>query len=236
MISILENGFKQLNIQYDTNTIENFIKYKDLLLEWNKKINLTAITDDEGIAVKHFLDSISPLNVIDFRNKSVIDVGTGAGFPGLPIKIIEKSVKLTLLDSLNKRINFLDEVISLINIENTRTIHGRAEDVAKDNQYREKFDIGISRAVANLPILLEYCMPFVKVNGYFVCLKGPNVEDEIIEASKALSVLGGIVDKVEKIELPNSDIVHTVIIIKKIRQTPTTYPRKAGTPSKKPIK
>lgn len=235
-MGILEDGFKQLNILYDESTINNFLKYKELLLEWNNKINLTTITDDEDIDVKHFLDSISPLNVIDFKDKSVIDVGTGAGFPGLPIKIVEKSIKLTLLDSLNKRINFLDEVISSINADNAVTVHGRAEDAARDKEYRENYDIAVSRAVANLPVLLEYCMPFVKVNGYFVCLKGPNVNEEINEATKALNVLGGVVERIEKVELPHSDIVHSVIIIKKIRQTPTVYPRKAGTPSKKPIK
>ncbi|SHK04313.1 16S rRNA (guanine527-N7)-methyltransferase [Tepidibacter formicigenes DSM 15518] len=234
---ILKNGLNELNISIDDFKIDKFEKYKDLLVEWNKKINLTAIEDEKEIYIKHFIDSLSCLikNYIKDNDK-IIDVGTGAGFPGIPLKVCLNDLNLTLLDSLNKRINFLKEVCSSLELENVEFVHGRAEDFGKDEKYREKYDIATARAVASLPILLEYCTPFIKVGGYFVCLKGPSIGEELKESKKAMDVLG--MEFVEKIDvkLPFTDINHNILILKKVKNTPTKYPRKAGKPSKNPIK
>lgn len=212
-----------------------FEKYMKLLVEWNKKVNLTAITEHDDIILKHFVDSLTIEKYIN-NGASVIDVGTGAGFPGIPLKIYNESLDVTLLDSLNKRINFLNEVIKELDLEKIKTIHLRAEDGGKDKMLREKFDVATSRAVANLSTLSEYLLPFVKVGGEAICMKGPNVEDELKDAKKAIKILGGEVEKNEKIVLPNSDIERNIIIIKKVKPTPKSFPRKAGTPSKAPIK
>lgn len=240
-LRILTSALEEVNISYDDDIINKFEVYKNLLIEWNEKVNLTSITDDEGIAIKHFVDSVICLKHFDFKNKTMIDVGTGAGFPAIPIKVMEPSVNITLLDSLNKRINFLGEVCSKLNLTNFSLEHGRAEDYCISSgklksEFREKYDIAIARAVANLSALLEYCLPFVKVGGYFICLKGPDVEEEVKESKKALETLGGQVENIIKIQLPLTDIVHSIILIRKFRQTPTLYPRKAGTPTKNPIK
>ena len=210
--------------------------YKELLVEWNQKINITSIEDEEEIDIKHFLDSLTPLKTgLIKKGVKVIDIGTGGGFPGLPLKIVVDSMNLVLLDSLMKRINFLDEVINNLKLDNAITIHGRAEDYGQDKLYREKFDIAISRAVASLDTLCEYSLPFVKVGGYFIAMKGKNVEEELEESKKAVSLLGGeLVDKL-LVEIPKSDIVHSLIIFKKISETPTKYPRQAGKPKKKPL-
>lgn len=210
----------EAGISYDT--AKSLSVYKDMLLDYNAKINLTAITDEKEIAIKHFLDSLSPLAYTDFINKAVIDVGTGAGFPGLPIKIAEPTVRLTLLDSLNKRITFLKAVAEALSLKNISFIHSRAEDAARTS-LREAFDIALSRAVAALPTLAEYCLPFVKVGGLFIALKGPEPSEEITSAKKAIALLGGEITAIKPVSLP--DCSHTLIIISKTSPTPAAYPR-----------
>ena len=226
------------NNQYINNLnnykIKQLYNYMELLLDWNKKINLTAITEPKEIIIKHFIDSMTINKYIE-NNSNIIDIGTGAGFPGLPIKIINDNISVTLLDSLNKRIKFLDEVISNLNLEKVKTVHSRAEDAAQNKQYRQKFDFAVSRAVAPLNYLLEYMLPFVKINGKCICMKGSNYKEELNDAETAIFKLGGEVEKTEKIKLPNTNIERNIIIIKKIKNTPKEYPRKAGIPKKMPI-
>ena len=212
-----------------------FDKYMQLLLEWNEKINLTAITEPSQIILKHFIDSSSILKYIKDNDK-IIDVGTGAGFPGIPIKIMNKNLDITLMDSLNKRINFLNEVIQKINLDKIKAIHARAEELGRNKKHREVYDVAVSRAVANLSTLLEYLMPFIKVGGICICMKGPNIEEELKTAENAIVELGGSLEKVDNFYLPNSDIERNIIIIKKIKKINDKYPRKAGTPAKEPIK
>lgn len=230
---IIELG-EQIGININEEQLKKFNLYKDLLKEWNEKINLTAIIEDEDIVLKHFIDSLTIEKYIS-QDSNMIDIGTGAGFPGLPLKIIRNDLKVTLLDSLKKRLLFLNEVKEALSLKDTYLIHGRAEDIAKDDKYREKYDIATARAVANLATLAEYCLPFVKINGYFVCMKGNNIS-EVDEAKKAIEILGGKIVKIENLMLPNSDIERNIIIIQKVKLTPKEYPRKAGTPSKSPIK
>ena len=234
-MELLKTSAEKMGIELSQNQLEKFDLYKKLLLEWNEKMNLTAITDDEGIAIKHFADSISVLPLIENKNASLIDVGTGAGFPGIPLKIANDGFKVTLLDSLNKRITFLEEVKKELGITNLECIHSRAEDGGRNADLREKFDYCVSRAVARLSVLSEYCMPFVAVGGYFISLKGPDAVEELTEAQKAISVLGGKVEKVVEITIPESDLKHCAVVIKKIKSTPKAYPRKAGTAAKKPL-
>lgn len=235
-VDTLIKGLQELNIDVNDNIIEAFKTYKELLKEWNEKINITAIKDDVEIDIKHFLDSVTVLNTGYIKDGlKIIDIGTGGGFPGVPIKILKKDTEVVLLDSLNKRLTFLNEVINKLNLKGIRTIHGRAEDYGNDKDYRESFDIAVSRAVASLNILSEYCLPFVKVGGYFIAMKGPGAEDEIEDGKRALKLLGGSLEDRLDIKLPNSDITHTLIIIKKISKTPTKYPRNAGKPKKNPL-
>lgn len=236
MKNLLKNACNELNLNIDDSQIDDFLKYKDLLLEWNEKINLTAITDDREVILKHFVDCLTVCKFVDFNNKSFIDVGTGAGFPALPIKIFCKDSNPTLLDSLNKRINFLKTVGDELNLNNIKYVHSRAEDAGQDPMFREKYDFCVSRAVANLSVLAEFDLPFVKVGGYFIALKGPLLDSEIVEAKKAITTLGGEVEKIETIKIPFTDIEHKIVFIKKLRQTPKQYPRKAGKVSKSPIK
>lgn len=227
-----EAGLELTETQY-----EGFIKYMRLLQEWNEKINLTAITEDEEIIKKHFIDCIKAFKSEEIRNaKTIIDVGTGAGFPGLPIAIMNPNCEVTLLDSLNKRINFLNLVVKELNLKNVKTIHSRAEDGARNKDLREKFDIATSRAVANMAVLSEFCLPYVKTNGHFVALKGPAVDDELKDAEKAIKTLGGEFKSVIEIEIEDTDLKHNIVEVKKIRQCPKIYPRKAGTVNKDPIK
>ena len=214
---------------------EKFYKYMNLLNEWNKKINLTAIEEPKEIITKHFIDSLSILGYIE-ESEKVADIGTGAGFPGIPIKIAKSSIEMTLIDSLNKRIGFLNEVIKEIELNNIEAIHSRAEETGQNKKYRESFDIVTSRAVAKLDVLVEYMLPLVKVGGKCICMKGPDCEQEIKDAKKAINVLGGTEINIEKFTLADTDINRTIIIIKKENPTPSTFPRKAGTPIKKPIK
>lgn len=211
-----------------------FSTYMDLLLEWNEKMNLTAITDKDEIVLKHFIDSLTISKYIK-DNSKVIDIGTGAGFPGIPLKIYNDSINVTLLDSLNKRVNFLNEVIQTLDLKQTVAIHGRAEDYAKEPRFREKFDVATSRAVSNLSTLLEYMLPFVKKDGICVCMKGANVDEEIKNAKNALNLLGGKIEKIDTFYLPNSDVKRNIVIVKKIKNTIKKYPRNAGTPAKKPL-
>ena len=218
----------------DNVSAEKFAVYMELLREWNEKINLTAITDEEGILVKHFFDSCSISEFVD-NNSKIIDVGTGAGFPGLPLKIVNDTLNITLVDSLNKRINFLNEVKNKLGLKNVETVHGRAEDVGIDNKYREKYDFVVSRAVAELRILVEYLLPLVKVGGKVIAMKGPNIDEEVENAKKAVKLLGGEIERIESFRLGNTDNERTVIIIKKIKNTESKYPRKAGIPRKNPL-
>lgn len=223
-----------INIEINNEQTEKFYKYMKLLQEWNEKINLTTITDEEEIILKHFVDSLTALKYINDNDK-LIDVGTGAGFPGIPIAIMMPNTQITLLDSLNKRINFLNEVIRKLDLKNVQTIHSRSEDCGKDISKREKYDIAIARAVANLTILSEYLLPFVKIGGKMICMKGSNVEEELNNAEFAIKELGGEVTLKDEFCLPYSDIKRNIIIAKKVQYTPKKYPRKAGLPSKEPI-
>lgn len=227
-------NLNEIDLKLTDEQIKNFYIFMNLLIEKNKVMNLTGITEPREVILKHFIDSLTILKYID-KNSSVIDVGTGAGFPGVPLKIAENSLEMTLLDSLNKRINFLNEVIENTSLNNIKTIHGRAEEFGKNTEYREKYDFSISRAVAPLNILLEYMMPFIKVGGKCICMKGGNCEDEIEDTKNAIRILGGELEKIEKFNLPNSDNNRTILIIKKVKKTDSQYPRNAGIPRKKPL-
>ena len=228
----MERKAKKLKMNITREQANKFYTYMNLLIEWNKKINLTTIVESEDIINKHFIDSMTIIPYLD-KQDTIVDIGTGAGFPGIPVAIMRKENMITLVDSLNKRISFLNEVKGLENIEIIKNVHSRAEDFAKDN--REKFDIATSRAVASLPILLEYLLPLVKVGGKCICMKGAEVEEELKLGQKAIEVLGGKIEKIDNFTLPETNISRNIIIIKKIRKTPEKYPRKAGTPTKEPI-
>ena len=230
IIEILENH------GIDNTTSEAFGKYYQLLIEWNEKINLTAITEETEVAYKHFIDCMSVFNSeVIADGAKVIDIGTGAGFPGIPMKLYNKSLKITLLDSLNKRINFLSEVISQLQLSDMTTLHGRAEDYGVNKAHREQYDICVSRAVANLATLSELCLPFVKVGGYFIAMKGPKAQEELDAAKNAIKLLGGKVEKVVNYDISDTDYDHNMILIKKISATSTKYPRKAPKPAKEPL-
>ena len=225
-----------LGISLSDKQIEQFLNYYELLVEWNSFMNLTAITDFDEVILKHFVDSISLCKYISVQHgDTLIDIGTGAGFPGIPIKIICPDCKITLLDSLNKRINFLNTVIEQLHLTDIITIHGRAEDIAKTKEHRENYNYAISRAVANLSTLSELCIPFVKQNGYFISYKSEKGNEELLEAKNAIEILGGSVDKQISYQLPDSDLSRNLILIRKRNITPKKYPRKAGTPSKEPL-
>ena len=213
---------------------DQFSKYMELLLDWNEKINLTAITEKDQIVLKHFIDSLTISDLIDNDSK-VIDVGTGAGFPGIPLKIYNETLRITLVDSLNKRVNFLNEVIKELDLKNISAKHARAEEFARLNNQRECYDYAVSRAVANLSTLVEYLLPFVRVGGKCICMKGPNIEEELNNSKNALKLLGGEIEEVKGLVLPDSEMERKIVIIKKIRKTDKNYPRKAGMPSKKPL-
>lgn len=237
------NDLEELHISLSDVQFDQFLTYYEMLVEKNKVMNLTAITEFDEVMKKHFVDSLSLVKVCELSgNLSVIDVGTGAGFPGIPLKIAFPDLRLTLLDSLQKRVGFLQEVIAKLNLQNAEAIHGRAEDFAKPGQLRESFDLCVSRAVANLSTLSEYCLPYVKVGGKFISYKSDKVNmesegnrTEIEEAEHAISVLGGKLAEQREFTLPSSDIYRNLIVVEKNRPTPKQYPRKAGTAAKKPI-
>ncbi len=234
-----KHGLEELNVSLTDEQIQQFLQYYEMLVEKNKVMNLTGITEFEEVIQKHFLDSLSLIRVIPDlaeRNLAIIDLGTGAGFPGIPLKIAFSNLEITLMDSLNKRINFLNEVIDALRLENVTAIHGRAEEMAANATYRQQYDLCVSRAVSNLAVLTEYCLPFVVKGGMFVSYKSADSDTEIQEAKKAISILGGKLEKVDKFELPDSDLGRAFVCIKKVKDTPRKYPRKAGTPAKLPLK
>lgn len=216
--------------------LAQFTRYYELLVKWNEKMNLTAITEAHEVAVKHMVDSLSAYDLALFNGTvSIIDVGTGAGFPGLPLKIFCPDAKLTLMDSLNKRVNFLQTVVDELGLEGVSCVHARAEEGARMKQYREQFDLAVSRAVARLPILCEYCLPFVKRGGHFLALKGRAYAEEVEEAAKAIKVMGGSKTEMREVHLPGLDDKRAIITVTKTMPTPKAYPRKAGTPAKNPL-
>ena len=232
--SVFETHLNNINIKLENRQQEDFFKYMNLLIEWNKKINLTAIIKPEDIILKHFVDSLTILNEIE-NNTRLIDIGTGAGFPGIPLKIVNDSLDITLLDSVNKKLLFLNDVIDKLELKNIRTVHGRTEDLAHNKMYREKFDCCTSRAVAQMNVLAEYMLPFVKVKGKCICMKGLEIEEEINNSRNALSTLGGKIKEVKNLSLSNNGDNRNVIIVDKIFGTPTNYPRKAGICRKEPL-
>ena len=234
---LMKTASKDAGLEFTEVQYEQFIKYMRLLQEWNEKINLTAITEDEDVIKKHFIDCIKAFKSEPIKNaKTIIDVGTGAGFPGLPIAIINPNVEVTLLDSLNKRINFLNTVVQELGLKNVTTIHSRAEDGARNKDLREQFDISTSRAVANMSVLSEFCLPYVKIGGNFIALKGPSVEQEIQESRNAIGTLGGQLVDICEVNIEETELKHNLVVVKKIKPCEKIYPRKAGTITKKPIK
>ena len=231
MQELIKTGAAQLGIELSDKQVGQLVTYARLLVEWNEKINLTAITDDEGIATKHFLDSLSAFKT-GHVGKSVIDVGTGAGFPGLVLKIADPEIKLTLLDSLNKRITFLKAVSEELGFDDIEFIHGRAEDFAHMAKHRGAYDTVVSRAVAKMRTLAEWCIPYVKQNGYFLALKGPLADEELSDAKRVISIMGGELEGVTEIEIPFTDLEHKIINVKKVRQTPIRFPRKPALAAK----
>ena len=224
----------KISVQFTDRQLEQFRMYYEMLVEKNKVMNLTGITEWDEVLEKHFLDSISLIRVIDLdKELTVMDMGTGAGFPGIPLKIAFPKLKVTLADSLNKRVLFLQEVIDALELKDIEAIHGRAEDLARDKRYRENYDLSVSRAVANLSTLTEYCLPFVKLGGQFISYKSGEIEEEVTSSKSAVFLLGGKIKDTVKFELGESG--RSFIIIDKVKGTPKTYPRKAGTPSKKPL-
>ena len=232
----LAKAATEYGISLSDTQMAQYNRYFELLVEWNEKINLTAITEPKEVAIKHIIDSITAYDKNLFqKGTTVIDVGTGAGFPGLPLKIFCPEIKLTLMDSLNKRIKFLQTVVEELGLKDVDCVHARAEEGARNKKYREAFDIAVSRAVARLPILCEYCLPFVKKGGHFIALKGMQYNDEAEEAAKAIKVMGGSHTEIRPVKLPELDDKRAVITITKTMPTPKAYPRKAGTPTKNPI-
>ena len=234
-----KHGLEELNITLTDEQIEQFLQYYEMLVEKNKVMNLTGITEYEEVIQKHFLDSLSLIRVIpDIASQklTVIDLGTGAGFPGIPLKIAFPELEITLMDSLNKRILFLQEVIDALDLKKVSAVHGRAEEMSSNATHRQQYDLCVSRAVSNLAVLTEYCLPFVKKGGLFVSYKSADSDAEIQEGKKAISILGGKLTSVDKFQLPDSDLRRALVCIKKVKDTPKKYPRKAGTPAKLPLK
>ena len=235
-ITSFEKDLNVYGLSLEKRQMCQFLKYYELLVEWNSFMNLTAITEFNEVIDKHFIDSLAICEYVDFKNgDSLIDIGTGAGFPGIPLKIVFPNLKITLLDSLNKRINFLNTVIDELDLKDITTIHGRAEDFAKKPEYREQFDLCVSRAVANLSTLSEYCIPYINKGGQFVPYKSGEIDEEVAQAKKAVHILGGTIEDVVKFQLPGTEIGRSFVKIKKVQNTAKKYPRKAGLPSKEPL-
>ena len=232
---IFKEYAKYLNIEINNKQIEKFYQYMNLLLEWNQKINLTAIIDYKDIILKHFVDSLTIEKYIE-RNSYLVDIGTGAGFPGIPLKIVREDIKIVLVDSLNKRVQFLNEVIKKLELQNIEAIHARVEEFGKNKRYRESFDIATSRAVANMSTLSEYMIPLIKVNGKCICMKGKEIEKELEDAKNAIKILGGKVLERKEFQLIDDDINRNIIVIAKEKSTSSKYPRKPGIPAKEPLK
>lgn len=236
MIDYLRDYAKKIHINLNDEKCEQFIKYYNMLVEWNSKINLTAITDYQDVVVKHFIDSLSIVNIIDINgDNSLVDIGTGAGFPGIPLKIVFPSLKVVLVDSLDKRVKFLNHVINDLGLKNIKAIHARAEEFGR-TKYRESFDFCVTRAVSNLSVISEYCLPLVKVGGYFIPYKSKEVRNEIEEYEIAIEELGGVIDDVSIFDLPDTDIMRSLILIYKDVETDRRYPRRSGVPEKKPLR
>ena len=235
-LTILEEGCRELGITLDEIQKKQFTDFYEYLVEKNKVMNLTGITEFQEVLVKHFLDSLACVKAVDMsRIKRIMDIGTGAGFPGVPLKIAFPHLEACLLDSLKKRVNFLEETFQMLKLENITAIHGRAEEYAKNKQYRETYDLCVSRAVSNLATRSEYCLPYVKTGGYFISYKSGTVQEEVEQAQKAVKILGGKIQDVVYFQLPDSEIQRSLVVIEKIKATPGRYPRKAGTPLKEPL-
>lgn len=236
MDDLLKERLKDISIQLDDNKRNQFMEFYKLLIEWNQYMNLTAITEYEEVVEKHFVDSLSIVKAINLCEiENIIDIGTGAGFPGIPIKIIYPHLKVTLLDSLNKRVKFLNTIIEKLELKNINVIHGRAEDYAKQKEYREKYELCVSRAVANLSTLSEYCIPYISVGGMFISYKSDEIDEELLKSKNAVKILGAKISDVIRFQLPGTDIRRTFIKIEKIKNTPKIYPRRAGIPGKEPL-
>ncbi len=234
--ALLKDCCEQMGVQLNETQLEQFMTYLSLLLEWNEKMNLTAITEEREVVLKHFADCLSLVPYVNFtEGMKVIDVGTGAGFPGIPVKIACPEVEMTLLDSLNKRIGFLQEVGSQLGLDGVEYVHSRAEDGGQNPDYREQFDLCVSRAVANLAVLAEYCLPFIKVGGRLAALKGPDAEAEVAQAEAALKKLGGRLIEIKDVAIPYTDLSHKFVFIEKVAPTPKKYPRQAGKIKKQPL-
>lgn len=233
---ILNEGCRQLGISLTEEQTEQFMLYYEKLIEVNRVMNLTAITEFEDVMRKHFLDSLTLVKAMDMKNvKKVLDLGTGAGFPGIPLKIAFPDTEFVLLDSLNKRVKFLHDIIELCRLKKIRAVHGRAEELAGKKEYRESFDLCVSRAVANLSSLSEYCLPYVEKGGLFVSYKSGNIQEELEAAGYAIQILGGRIKDTVKFKLPGSDMDRSLVVIEKIKETPARYPRRAGIPSREPL-
>ena len=235
-LTTLENGCRELGIELSQKQKNQFIKFYEFLVEKNKVMNLTGITEFEEVLTKHFLDSLACVKAIDMTKvKTIMDIGTGAGFPGVPLKIAFPHLEACLLDSLKKRVNFLEESFELLGLEGIKAIHGRAEEYAKNKEYREKYDLCVSRAVSNLATLSEYCLPYVKEDGYFLPYKSGDIKEEAANSKKAVKILGGSIEDIISFEIPDTDMARTILKIHKTKATPKRFPRKAGLPTKEPI-
>jgi len=231
-----QKALKQHNLSLDKGQLEQFETYYHLLIEWNEKVNLTAITDQEEVYVKHFYDSLTPSFYEDFSNiETLCDVGAGAGFPSIPLKICYPHLKVTIIDSLQKRIHFLETLINELNLTNVNLVHGRAEDIGQDRTYREKFDLVTARAVARMNVLAEYCLPLCREEGLFIALKGSAIAEELTDGKRAIGQLGGKLIRQVNFTLPEDEGERSLIWVKKVRKTAKQFPRKAGTPQRRPL-
>ena len=235
-LNIFYRGLEKLKISLSEEQVQKFLQFYEMMVEKNKVMNLTAVTRFDDVVVKHFLDSLCLNQIIDLSEvRNLIDLGSGAGFPGIPLKIAYPDISMLLMDSLNKRIGFIGDVIQNLKLKEIEAVHGRAEEMGKNRKYREKYDLCVSRAVANLSVLCEYCIPFVENGGCFIAYKGPDVEEELKNSEKAIHILGGEIEEVKNYQLPETDMGRTLIRIRKIKNTPKEYPRKSGTPLREPL-